>query len=377
LKAELHVPLSFIHPFFLMNFSMNRSLVILVLLVLVNGAIAQKSSVSENVIIITLDGMRWQEVFKGADTVLLNESKFTRGRKELVERFGGSESRQKLMPFIWNTVATEGVLLGNRTLGCNVNNANRYWFSYPGYNEVLTGYADTLVNSNDKVYNKNVTVLEYLNKQEKFKGKVAAFATWDVFTYIINAPRSGVYVNAGMDSFPTLNPTLQMLTDMQHLAPQPIGVRPDVITYMAAREYLKVKKPRVLYIAFDETDDYAHSGMYHEYLKAAHAEDAMIADLWRLIQSMPEYRNKTTLIITTDHGRGDIVKDQWKDHGSKVSDASEVWIAAIGAGIKTQGEVKSGDQFFQGQVAATIGLLLGVPYQPVHQPLPALKEILK
>ncbi|HMP92989.1 MAG TPA: hypothetical protein PKD90_08980, partial [Phnomibacter sp.] len=212
---------------------------------------------AENIILVTLDGLRWQEVFKGVDTALLNDARFTRNKKGLQEMFGGAslaQSREKLMPFLWKEVATHGVILGNRALGSLVNNANPYWFSYPGYNELLTGYADTAVNSNDKKYNSNITVLEALHSQPAFKGKIAAFATWDVFPYIINAPRSGIPVNAGMDAFPALSPTLTMLSDMQKLAPQPIGVRPDVITYFAAREYLKVKKPRVLYIAFDETD---------------------------------------------------------------------------------------------------------------------------
>ena len=74
------------------------------------------------------------------------------------------------MPFMCSVVAKKGQLYGNRTLGNKVNNANPYWFSYPGYNEIMTGYADTLINSNKYPANPNVTVLEYLNKQPKIKG---------------------------------------------------------------------------------------------------------------------------------------------------------------------------------------------------------------
>lgn len=343
---------------------------------MLQGASAQ--ALTENVVLVTLDGMRWQEVFKGVDTVILNEPRYTRGRKGLAEMFdaGSATSRQKLMPFLWSVVAKEGVLLGNRALGSQVNNANPHWFSYPGYNELLTGYPDPAVNSNDKRYNQHVTVLEALNKQPAFAGKVAAFATWDVFPFIINSPRSGVLVNAGMDSFPLVSPAMAVLNDMQAVAPQPIGVRPDVITYFAAREYLLARQPRVLYIAFDETDDYAHAGLYNEYLRAAHAEDQMLANLWNLLQQLPQYKGKTTLIVTTDHGRGDAVKDQWRDHGTKVPDASEVWIAAIGPGIKALGEASNTGQQQQGQVAATIARLLGLPYQPAHPVLPALQVVL-
>ena len=69
---------------------------------------------------------------------------------------------------------------------------------------------------------------------------------------------------------------MKLINDMQFLTARPLGIRPDVFTYFAAREYLKAYKPKVLYIAFDETDDFAHGGLYDQYLGAAHAEDAMI-----------------------------------------------------------------------------------------------------
>lgn len=338
-------------------------------LVLFNLASLKGQGLADQVVIVTLDGMRWQEIFKGIDTVLMKDSSYVRDRKELKSRFWGdteSERRAKLMPFIWSELNKNGRLYGNRTLGNKVNNANRYWFSYPGYNEIFTGYPDTTVNSNDKVYNKNVSVLEYLNQTQKFKHKIAAFSTWDVFPFILNQPRSHIYVNSDIDELKFNTPRFQLINDWQRLTTKPIGVRPDVITYIAAKEYLMEYKPRVLYISFDETDDYAHGGMYDQYLASAHAEDAMINDLWNTLQSMDAYRNKTTLIITTDHGRGDKIKSEWRDHGQGIRDASEIWIAMMGPGIYPSGEVKSSQQIYQAQLASTIAGLLGMEYKPDH-----------
>jgi hypothetical protein len=161
------------------------------------------------------------------------------------------------------------------------------------------------VNSNDKIKNKNTNVLEFINSQKGYTGKLAVFSTWDVFPFILNTWRNGIYVNADVDTLHFDDPNLKLINDIQFLTTKPIGVRPDVLTYFAGREYLKKYKPKVLYIAFDETDDYAHAGEYDQYLGSAHAEDGMIADLWSTIQTMPEYKNKTTLIVTCDHGRGD------------------------------------------------------------------------
>lgn len=339
-----------------------------------------QSRKTENVIIVTLDGMRWQEIFGGVDSALMNNKNYTREHDDIASKFWSddvNERRKKLFPFLWSTVEANGQLYGNRNKNNYVNNANPYWFSYPGYNEIFTGYPDTAVNSNDKIYNKNENVLEFINKQKGYKGKVAAFSTWDVFPYILNEPRSGVYVNADVDTLKFANDRLKLINDWQFLTTKPIGVRPDVITYIAAREYLKAYKPKVLYIAFDETDDFAHGGMYDQYLGSAHAEDKMISDLWTTVQSMSEYKGKTTLLITCDHGRGDKNKDQWRDHGQKVEDANQIWLAVMGPDTKHVGEVAEHGQLYQKQFATTIAALLGMEFRPGHPVGEPVGKVLK
>jgi hypothetical protein len=355
---------------------MKKNFLFIFLLTLIT--ITTTTAQNGNVVIVTLDGMRWQEVFKGIDETLMNDSVYNHDRKGLYDKFWAAtetERRKKLFPFLWSTIAQQGQLYGNRLHKNKVNNANPYWFSYPGYNEIFTGYPDTSVNSNDKIYNKNETVLEFINKQKNYQGKVAAFTTWDVFPYILNEPRSGIYVNADIDTLAFTNPQLSLLNDMQFLTTKPIGVRPDVITYMAAREYLKAYQPKVLYIAFDETDDFAHAGMYDQYISSAHAQDKMIADLWNTLQSMPAYKNNTTLLITCDHGRGDSIKEQWKHHGSKIADASEIWLAVIGPGIQPKGEIKEPMQLFQKQLAATIAKMLTLNFTTNHPVAPHIYNI--
>ena len=104
----------------------------------------------------------------------------------------------------------------------------------------------------------------------------------------------------------------------------------DVFTHYSAMEWLKTRKPRVLYIAYGETDEWAHSGMYRSYLDAARQTDQWIGELWNWLQSQPQYRNETTLFITTDHGRGDAIKKEWTSHNRQISGAGEIWFAAMG-----------------------------------------------
>lgn len=344
------------------------------------SSLAQSKHKTQNLVVFTLDGMRWQEIFGGLDTALANNSEFSRNGSELIKTYGGAnaaESRKKLFPFLWTTVVEKGQIYGNRNIGNLVNVSNKYQFSYPGYNEIWTGYPDTAVNSNDKIYNKNPNLLEFLNKQPGFAGKTAVFSTWDVFPYIFNAPRSGIYVNAGMDTVSVKGATLSMLNDMQFVAPQPLGVRQDVITYFLGREYLKTFHPRVLYIAFDETDDYAHAGLYDQYLGQAHAEDAMIADMWRTIQSDPQYKDNTTIIITCDHGRGDKVKKTWRDHGENLEESGQIWMAVIGPDSSPLGEVSTRTQLYQRQWSPTMAALLGFDFKPEHGTSEPVKTALK
>jgi hypothetical protein len=336
--------------------------------------------ITENIVIVTLDGMRWQEIFKGVDSAIIVNKTFTSDSEQVTKNFWSNdinERRAKLFPFLWNTVAQHGQLYGNRTKGSSVNNANTYWFSYPGYNEIFTGYPDTAVNSNDKIPNKNENVLEFINKQKGYTGKVAAFATWDCFPYILNKWRSNIYVNAGVDTFNFSSPSFQLLNDLQFLSPKPLDVRLDVNTYLAGKAYLKTYKPKVLYIAFDETDDFAHSGMYDQYLKSAHAEDAMMGDLWNTLQSMPEYKNKTTLIITCDHGRGDAIKEEWTTHGQKTAGSGQIWIAAIGPDTNHTGEATNCGTIYQAQLATTFAALLGFNFNPAHPVIQPIDSIIK
>lgn len=343
--------------------------ILLISLTVISTFTAQAQRKTENIIVVTLDGMRWQEVFNGADPVLLKNGAFTKDSEYTSSRFWNDTlniRRKKLFPFIWSEIVKNGQIYGNRKYQNDVDNANPYQFSYPGYNEIFTGYPDTAVNSNDKILNKNTNVLEFINRQPGYKGKVAAFTTWDVFPYILNKWRSGLYVNSDVDTLKFESSNLKLINDLQFLTTKPIGVRPDVLTYMAAREYLKAYHPKALYIAFDETDDFAHGGEYDQYLGSAYAEDRMIADLWNYIQSVPEYKNKTTLIITCDHGRGDTIKEQWRDHGQKISDAGHIWIAAIGPDTKPLGELKTPSVLYQKQLAATFAAILGFTFQAEH-----------
>jgi hypothetical protein len=79
------------------------------------------------------------------------------------------------------------------------------------------------------------------------------------------------------------------------------------------------------------------------------------------MQAMPEYRDQTTFIITTDHGRGSGLVD-WKEHGVDQKGSENIWIAVLGPDTPTLGERANISPVTQAQIAATVAALLGKDY---------------
>ncbi len=364
-----------------------KSIIFIVLLSLSIGCATKNSkkvievdNKNPKVILITIDGLRWQELFTGADSLLVSNQKYVKDTLSLKKEFWktSTEERKKIIfPFVWSHIEKTGTIYGNRNHNNKVNLVNNHWFSYPGYSEILCGFADdTRINSNDKISNPNVTILEHVNNTKIYKNKVAAFASWDVFPFIINKQRSSLPINAGFDIAKNgnLSTTEKVLNKIQAEIPSPWhNVRLDAFTHNYALEYMKKEQPNLLYISYGETDDFAHDGKYDAYLHAAKRTDTFIKELWEFTQKNPFYKDNTTFIITTDHGRGTVPLETWQHHGNNlnyhnktytIKGSNQVWLAAFGAQVKTLGEVKDNEQLYSHSIAATIAKILKVDTLP-------------
>ncbi len=338
---------------------------ILLLLFTVPALHAQRAPQAHNVILVMTDGLRWQELFRGADESLLTSDRYYTNRNvsDLRQQFLAptpAERRAKLMPFFWSFFPAQGTVFGDVDQGSVASVTNGFNFSYPGYSETLTGHPDPRIHSNDNIPNPNITVLEFLNKRPGFQGRVAAFGAWDVFSGIFNSQRCGFPVNAGYDPLLAAHsPRIDLLNRMKLDAPR---IWPDEAfdspVFETALEYIRVQQPRVLFLSLGETDDWAHGGNYGEYLLSAHRADTYLQRLWTSLQSMPGYRDNTALIFLTDHGRGNGA-DSWKSHGQKLPESKDIFVALAGAGIPNKGLLSTTHAVTQSQVAATLAHLLG------------------
>jgi hypothetical protein len=333
------------------------------------GAAPALAGKTQNIVLIVSDGLRWQEIFTGADPTLLNEK--TGGNwlaeAELRKRYWREDAaarRALLFPFLWGTVAKQGQIYGNQMQGSVAHVTNGKAFSYPGYNEMSTGYPNDAIDKNEFGPNPNATVFEWLNKFDEFRGKVAVYGTWDVYQDIFRKSRSGLVIQTGWT-----------LPKKEHETPRDALLRElyetttrfdeeDVansLLQIPLLDYVKASHPRVLFVGYGETDNWAHQGRYDLVLDSAHRMDHFVHQLWDTMQAMPEYRGTTTFIITADHGRGS-GPTEWKEHGVEEKGSENIWIAVMGPDTAPLGERKHVAPVTQAQIAATVAAFVGKDY---------------
>ncbi len=322
---------------------------------------------TRNVVLVTADGLRHQELFGGLDRALLEGE-----RKSGIEdpealsarfwRHSTRDRRERLMPFFWKTLAPRGIVLGSRADGATVSVTNPHRVSYPCYAEILTGQVQPKVTGNIPIQIPHETVLEFVRRELELETtQVAAFTSWNHFPYIVEHQPGSITVNAGgplPEGMQTEEIRRLVSLEKRTLSPWS-SVRQNVFTEGLAFAYLREFQPRFLFLALDETDEWAHGRRYDRTLQAIRNFDETLRLLWTLLQSMEAYRDKTTFVITTDHGRGRTPAD-WTSHGKDIPGAEEIWIAIIGPDTTAQGVVPNHPPFKQTQIAATILKFFGL-----------------
>jgi len=322
-----------------------------------------------HIVLVTLDGVRVQEFFGGMDPVLAKAPEAESGiyDAEVTSKRWWRETpearREALMPFIWKTLAPAGIVLGNQARGSKVTVRNDQWYSYPGYSEILTGQAQPDVKSNDFVRYPHRTVLQYVLETLSLKpSAVAQIGSWDGLKYAASSADGGFVMTGARDPVPPALSTPEidlyntLRSEVQQLWEETTN---DVLTYRIAVEYVKKNRPRVLWLGLGQSDDWAHARRYDLVLDYLHIADGMIAELWQTLQSMDEYRGRTTLIITTDHGRGRTPAD-WAEHDAGIAGSQDIWIAILGPKTPALGEASDFPDVTQSDVAATLLQYLGL-----------------
>lgn len=342
--------------------------ILFALMPLTSLQLSARGDKDNRLVIITIDGLRWQEVFMGAEENLLADKKQTRDTELYRQTYWRStpeERRQVLMPFVWNTIAKQGVLIGNRNVNSIMQLANKTNISYPGYSEMMTGMADEAITSNDPVDNPHRNVLEAANEDARYKGRVVMYGSWKSTRFAIHNEKAGIPASVSYEPNIAKKQTPRIKLAERMLQGMPRYWRSehfDAFTYAFAIETLLSDHPKVMWISFGDCDEWAHARKYDLYLDAARGTDAFIRDIYEALEADKFYRGKTTYLITCDHGRG--FGNEWSSHGSSTKGSEATWVMLLGKGIEPKGETRECGPYYTKQVAATVASILGIDFTP-------------
>jgi hypothetical protein len=314
---------------------------------------------------------RIQEIFDGMDPLLakhsesLEYSDIERAR-ERYWRDTPELRREALMPFFWGTLASQGVVLGNRAKGSSVKVRSAVLWSSPGYAEILTGEPQPDIVDNSLVRYPHRTILEHVREALDLEmHEVAQFGSWDGFKTIAASRDGAFFMNGAHEAVPRSlsSPEMDCLAELR---PKIMGLweesANDVMSFRLASAYLKKNRPRLMWFAFGQSDDWAHADRYDRLLDYLHLVDGMLKDLWETLQASEVYRDTTTLVITTDHGRGLTGKD-WVEHDASIPGSDDIWVAVIGPDTPDVGEVSPAPIVYQADVAATVLQFFDLDYK--------------
>jgi hypothetical protein len=266
-------------------------------------------SPARRLVLVTVDGVRAEEAFDPA-----------------------------VMPNLVRLVRERGMGLGAPGCDFDVRASGPNFVSLPGYIEMFTGRPTTCTH-NACAPVATDTVLDEARAQSA--ADVAVFASWDKYPDAAARDRSSIVVSAGRTRVPGLGKddaklrSLVQAGNASHGYPGWGSYRPDVHTARVALRYLETAMPRVLVLGLGDPDEHAHRGDLPGYRRASQRSDEVIADLERTLARMGAEGEATTVLVTTDHGRGN--GKMFRIHGASVPESANVFVAAFGRGVAHRG----------------------------------------
>jgi hypothetical protein len=318
--------------------------------------VAANEAPASAVVLVVLDGVRWQEVFEGVDPEIARRQGLA--RDEVV-------GARALMPTLHDVLIDHGVAVGAPGHGQEMRATGPNYVSLPGYTEILTGRTATRCHDNacDRVSLPTLAD-ELAPLDARPRDRAAVIASWESLSRAASSGSGEVLVSAGRHAGHGLDlmradDTESALLDEASRAPAAPGeadFRPDHYTADIALRYLVTRTPRFLFLGLGEPDEYAHHDDYRGYLESLRAADRTLARLVDTLGQMGERGKRTSIFVTTDHGRS----RGFKDHGGFAPESGRVWLVASGEGIAEKGLVHSYEPHRLADIAPTMRVLLGV-----------------
>lgn len=310
---------------------------------------------TDNVIVVTIDGVRWQDVFGGVDPGMAAMASLR--TSEVVDA-------EALMPNLY-AFAHAGAVSGAPGHGKPMMASGPNYVSLPGYLEIFSGSTAVACRTNGCEPTATRTFLDRARDELGASDRdVAVIASWEKIAFAATANPERITVSAGRhggasrDKLRFDGRLAAMLDTAAESTPVPghDDYRPDSHTAAIALRYLELAKPRVMAIGLGDTDEYAHAGDYASYLGALRQADRFLGDLRATLARMGAYGTNTTVVVTCDHGRS----SGFNDHGWDSPESGRVWMVASGGAVPALGYVNEGGAERLADLAPTLEALLGM-----------------
>jgi Sulfatase len=319
-------------------------------------AYVQRAPESEDapaVVLVVLDGVRWQDVFVGADPGLAAEAKVPAVRAD------------ELMPHLHALIADRGAALGAPGEGAPMAASGPNFVSLPGYTEIFSGRSPSPCRDNDCAPTRLPTLMDDMRAVTQRPSDVAVIASWEKIERVASADPSNLVLSTGRvrtrhaESLRDDEVTREWLERGARSDPFPgyDDFRPDQYTAAVGLRYLETKRPRLMFLGLGEPDEYAHRDDYAGYLGSLRAADAVIGELFVVLGRMGVRGQHTTVFVTADHGRG----RDYRMHGRNFPESSRVWLVAAGAGVAARGFAHADRPHRLADIAPTVRTLLDLP----------------
>jgi hypothetical protein len=307
------------------------------------------------VILVVLDGIRWQDIFQGPDLSI--------ARRQWM--LGKLPKPAQMMPVIYRRLFSEGVAIGGK--GAAFSASGPVFVSLPGYMEIMTGHPQKGCTTNGCDPIAEPTIADEVRASPgTLPEEVAVISSWEQIDRAAAQDTSRIVVSAGRHGGKNRAMIRDKLSEAarrtydegEASVPYPGGYdyRPDRFTAPVALSYLAQARPRFLFIGLGDGDEYGHGNDYARYLDSLRFADAFFGDLFKQLDEMGDYGKGATVLVTADHGRA---KD-FKNHG-KAPESARSWLLAAGSGIAARGSIALPEAHSLSDITPTIRVLLSLP----------------
>jgi hypothetical protein len=307
-----------------------------------------------NVILITIDGVRFQDFFGGVRMP---------HRAELPRK-------TVLFPEI-QAIARRGeaFVFGDRRHHGKMWVANTAGISLPGYRGILSGEFEDRCRENDCPNIDRETIFDSLAETDIPSEKLGAIASWGPIGRALQSRSGKIARSVAFEDFPEISlpagerRTVDALIELARKdVPEWYGSRKDIYTYELGLRYLQAAQPRFFYWSFVDSDEYAHLDEYRSYAFSLLRYDQWIGNLRKTLARMGKYGDETSIIVTTDHGR--YPGPLWTGHGGRVGGSLRTWAVVIPSARHLREralEVRKAKSYSHVDIRPTIEMLLDLP----------------